>query len=432
MEYKVKFKINLFFFLFFQSTYIFASEGNPNDGGENLTWIISLLALFVSFSIMSINFLNYRETNFNNRFNQLLTQHNKLHEQLESYINDHKNEYLSVLKKVRYNDSVSFLYKNNIFSPYMRFLYHMLKFVDRESLFMTNDKKKKYTSIIRSLITNDIMTFIAINSLNEEFIYYRSLLDKFDFFEHLSLNDLKLVDNYEPDYLSIIEKFKLENLVKDVIDNYFHGKIKKQEIMVRGVSFFPYWTMIIDLNKTNNTYYEKELGFIKFDKSIKSLINTLIVINFNYLSNKKPDYTYKYIVFDYKINDIIESSFLCINIAEIIEFYIKAEGNFDVFISLTKKYIKKYLKYEAKILEVNFSNDIYDAENYLRIDRYMRGYCLKTENLFNVLYYYAISDSLSNNRMKDDISIVKNRLNRIISNTYLYKDSLYKRDFNID
>ncbi|SPY94826.1 Uncharacterised protein [Proteus mirabilis] len=190
--------------------------------------------------------------------------------------------------------------------------------------------------------------------------------------------------------------------------------------------------MIIDLNKTNNTYYEKELGFIKFDKSIKSLINTLIVINFNYLSNKKPDYTYKYIVFDYKINDIIESSFLCINIAEIIEFYIKAEGNFDVFISLTKKYIKKYLKYEAKILEVNFSNDIYDAENYLRIDRYMRGYCLKTENLFNVLYYYAISDSLSNNRMKDDISIVKNRLNRIISNTYLYKDSLYKRDFNID
>lgn len=432
MEYKVKFKIHLFFFLFFQSTYIFASEGNPNDGGMNLTLIVSLCALLISFSIMFINYLNYRETNFNNRFNQLLTQHNKLHDQLEDYINVHKNEYLSVLKKLRYNDSVSFLYKNNIFSPYMRFLYHMLKFVDRESLFMTNDKKKKYTSIIRSLITNDIMTFVAINSLNEEFIYYRSLLDKFDFFEHLSLNDLNLVDNYKSDYLSIIEIFKLENLVKDVIDNYFHGKIKKQEIMVEGVSFFPYWTMIIDLNKTNNTYYEKELGFIKFDKNIKSFINTLIVIKFDYFSNKKPDYTYIYLVFDYKINDIIESSFLCINIAEIIEFYIKAESNFDVFISLSKKYIKTYLKYEAKILEVNFSNDIYEAENYLRIDRYMRGYCLNTENLFNALYYYAISDSLSNNRMKDDISIIKNRLNRIISNTYLYKDSLYKRDFNID
>lgn len=105
--------------------------------------ILKILAILVSVFLLTVSYLNYKDTNFNNRFNQLLEQHNKLHSKLEEYIKNNPNEYSDIVNGRMYKNSAQLLYKNSDYSPYLRLLYHVLKFIDRDSIIFSGVNNKK-------------------------------------------------------------------------------------------------------------------------------------------------------------------------------------------------------------------------------------------------------------------------------------------------
>ncbi|HCM62365.1 MAG TPA: hypothetical protein DIT05_07425 [Morganella sp. (in: Bacteria)] len=119
-----------------------------------------------------------------------------------------KNE-IDVMKIIRKSNETSI----NILSPYMRVIYHILKLINENSNYITNDKS--YSNIIRSVIPYDILILVAINSMffyktkqekeitrlsdiflasdnqfkiHNDYYKYFTLLKKYDFFEHLTLD----------------------------------------------------------------------------------------------------------------------------------------------------------------------------------------------------------------------------------------------------
>lgn len=69
------------------------------------------------------------------------------------------------------HDASKVLMGHAVISPYMRILYHLLKHIDDnyyenglEGLVLIQ-KKKEYTSPLRSLIRNDVLYLVALNSI---------------------------------------------------------------------------------------------------------------------------------------------------------------------------------------------------------------------------------------------------------------------------
>ncbi len=132
---------------------------------------------------------------FNQRFSLLLTQHNTYLEKVNTYVRTDSG--WSFIKKLfdskKHYEAFDAMSGHITLSPYMRILYHTLKFIE-EDFFGSKDDvvgRKKYTSLIRSLISNDVLFLIAVNSIyirNEgaynQYYKYQYLLQRFDFFEH--------------------------------------------------------------------------------------------------------------------------------------------------------------------------------------------------------------------------------------------------------
>lgn len=138
---------------------------------------------------------------FQQQFTLLLEQHNQHHAALTKFLDEPEGQELKgkILGKCPITESTSSIYGNDRCSPYMRVLYHLLKHIDA-GYYGENDDlrgKKNYSSLVRSLIRNDVLMMIAVNGcymdenkmgLHPDFIYYHSLLDKFTFFEHTDFN----------------------------------------------------------------------------------------------------------------------------------------------------------------------------------------------------------------------------------------------------
>lgn len=144
-----------------------------------------------------------RRTSFENRYALLLAQHDQYHKQLCDYIDSEKKmtgpgmKFFNDAKKANgFNAALSFLTGHEIISRYMRTLYHLLKFV-KEDFYLDSGEdcvalQRKYTSPVRSIIRNDVLFMIALNSLNVKtpiskasgYPRYQKLLHSFDFFEH--------------------------------------------------------------------------------------------------------------------------------------------------------------------------------------------------------------------------------------------------------
>lgn len=145
----------------------------------------------------------------------------------------------------------------NILSPYMRIVYHLLKYSDEN----TNNKSemKKYTNIVRSIIPYDILMLIAINSMffyksynesknelrrwsdffNEldndpqsgifnDYHKYYQLLIKCDFFEHLNMNFSNIIPRFsnlelsiDLSYLKIVTFYSGNKLTRSGRTKYF-------------------------------------------------------------------------------------------------------------------------------------------------------------------------------------------------------------------
>ncbi|WP_336819259.1 putative phage abortive infection protein [Cedecea sp. MMO-103] len=148
-----------------------------------------------------------RRNIFEQRFSLLLEQHNFYHNKVCDLIDTNIGKQRSK-EFLIFNDrftngsldsSLKYLTGHKVLSPYMRTLYHLLKFIDEEFFDPQGavEAKKVYSSPLRSVIRNDILYLIAVNALNVKsesmqksgYPKYQQLLHKFDFFEHAVFYD---------------------------------------------------------------------------------------------------------------------------------------------------------------------------------------------------------------------------------------------------
>lgn len=209
----------------------------------------------------------------------------------------------NIINVIRNENDISI----NLLSPYMRIIYHILKLI-KSHYGKDMDNAKKYTNIIRSVIPNNILILIAINSMffytargeedksvysflknyeevtNDYYKYY-ALLSEYDFFEHLKVNEDAVIKNnkYEQMDLSINKFNSINHLIVNNESAYILGKID-----------YNYPTVYLELNKnirkmnteflifmfyiknTNKYTIEKTLmsGFIKSNTAYKGSLKT--------------------------------------------------------------------------------------------------------------------------------------------------------------
>ncbi|AYL74924.1 hypothetical protein U3B84_004387 [Citrobacter freundii] len=195
-----------------------------------------------------------RFNNFEQRYNSLLALHNDLHKSVCTFLDtpdkvDGKggvSEYggKSYFKNIRtmktLEDAHNTLMGHSVISPYMRILHHLLKHIFSYSA--NPEVFKKYSSPLRSLIRNDVLYLVALNtaviyknnSLEDNgYQEFQEYLHKSDFFEHTiftadeykNFNEVrnKLIFNFELSFNNPI-KHHISNYVKtleiqkDVID----------------------------------------------------------------------------------------------------------------------------------------------------------------------------------------------------------------------
>lgn len=189
-----------------------------------------------------------RRTSFENRYALLLAQHDQYHKQLCDYIDTEYKQYnklpLDKRPVVKFFENVltakdleavlAFLTGHEIISPYMRTLYHLLKFVYEDFYLLPQSdyikQMKKYTSPVRSVIRNDVLLMIALNALNviiensknSGYSKYQYFLHFFDFFEHaifthpLTPNEIFSNENWED-----MIKFKIRNTQSNYDNEYY-------------------------------------------------------------------------------------------------------------------------------------------------------------------------------------------------------------------
>ncbi|EHN69910.1 putative phage abortive infection protein [Aliivibrio fischeri] len=195
---------------------------------------------------------------FENTFFSLLANHEKsLNKITESkHGKSIADEALTNLKNKRNGDrtrSYNFFEYNEITS-YFIVLYQLLKFIKKYPHTEgtdDNDKlliEKKYTSLIRAYIPNDVLMLILFNCVVDEnsdkkfnyFKEYKSIIERYSFLEHVSIeyyynDDLKLIANsYSISNCAFGNnvgevKLKINYLVIMIFNEYIIGELRKTD-----------------------------------------------------------------------------------------------------------------------------------------------------------------------------------------------------------
>lgn len=137
---------------------------------------------------------NSRQDEFSRHFALLLEQHqvqqNIVKKHLDSMNNKVQEELSNIFYRYEFEDAWLLMKGHEVFSPYMRILYHLIKHI---SVFYGTDtaSKMKYTSVVRSMIRNDVIFLVALNvsyikknGNYNQFEKYQKLLNEVDFFAH--------------------------------------------------------------------------------------------------------------------------------------------------------------------------------------------------------------------------------------------------------
>lgn len=262
------------------------------------------IAIFVSLIILYVTFFNNKKNNFDNKFNLLMQQHDKLHAILIKGISDNVIEYGSIVGNRSCNASVKRLYRHEKYSSYLRVLYHVLKFIDKETpvnfwnLPKTRlIKKKNNSSIIRSVIDNKVMLLVAVNSLNKDFYYYRHIINKFSFFEHVSFFSIYQFDSYNKDCFCIFNKTYFIKAIYTFSLRYINSKALNFPCGELSLDkFYPHWSMYVDMLKRDGGYYNSQ-GIHSFYHNISLYIMESLNQVFDKIQNatKVPDIPYRVI-----------------------------------------------------------------------------------------------------------------------------------------
>ncbi|HHA1259699.1 TPA: putative phage abortive infection protein [Enterobacter asburiae] len=164
---------------------------------------------------LMLSFINRRAERFDSNFSLLLSQHN---EQLNALRNhpDFADKFSYVLagggqqaERSLYAANMRMHEKDMFFSSYFRVLYHLLKLIDKNYSFDFRYKKRKFhTSIIRSFISFEVLILLVVNVAHSEkapsYSYYRTLLERYAFLEHLPVEDWRLLDGLPDVYTNEI------------------------------------------------------------------------------------------------------------------------------------------------------------------------------------------------------------------------------------
>lgn len=135
-----------------------------------------------------------RRDEFISRYNLLLEQHKEQLNIVKSYLDTEKGKELldGLIEGTDHLTAFKTLQGHNIISPYMRVLYHLLRHINTHYIDnATKEDKKKYSSIVRSLIRNDVLFLVAVNASyviedgdENDYGKYQRLLSELNFFEH--------------------------------------------------------------------------------------------------------------------------------------------------------------------------------------------------------------------------------------------------------
>jgi len=248
----------------------FATAWSAHEGRKSAK--AALRAVRTSENALEETRANYRMDAFNQRFSLLLTQHNTYLEKVNTYVRTDSG--WSFIKKLfdskKHYEAFDAMSGHITLSPYMRILYHTLKFIE-EDFFGSKDDivgRKKYTSLIRSLISNDVLFLIAVNSIyirNEgacnQYYKYQYLLQRFDFFEHADFftiyhqNDIDKKNELKEPFRGLEDSFKL-CFHEYVSDGNYNSLIEyKPEVRIPVIVAYIYKNPLQNLviNWFNNT-----------------------------------------------------------------------------------------------------------------------------------------------------------------------------------
>lgn len=188
---------------------------------------------------------------FESRYSLLLDQHNQHLKNVCDFLASQEGGTFKGLveeNKLVY-DASKVLMGHAVISPYMRILYHLLKHIDDnyyenglEDLVLIQ-KKKEYTSPLRSLIRNDVLYLVALNSIitktnidgikkDNGYGRYQKLLHDFDFFEHAIFYNWKLNQPSGIGLNKIIDFFNctyIETMKDCIYSSIYHNSYNSDE-----------------------------------------------------------------------------------------------------------------------------------------------------------------------------------------------------------
>lgn len=211
---------------------------------------------------LSLSEVNNKKDEFLRRFSMLLEQHNNHLDIVKKYLDENNNFTAGVMGLSDHLQAFNKLRGHTVISPYMRILYHLLKhicveFYIDENLDPKLKERKKFSSLVRSLIRNDVLSLIAVNSSyiieNGEYNQYKDyqiLLKKFDFFQHVNFfasinaayDDIIILEN---EYTSMVED--IIKRYSNYYDNTYYFKLNKKNPSL-GIDRARYAGLDIDVN----------------------------------------------------------------------------------------------------------------------------------------------------------------------------------------
>lgn len=356
-----------------------------------------------------------RKDDFIKQFILLLELHGKSHDVLADYLKDNKviasNSKGIINWNMSIEDATAKLFKNHVFSPYMRLVYRILKYVDENFYHMVDgnltaskvdEEKKQYTSIVRSTIRNDVLFFIALNSLNEKFSIYKNLLNKFDFFEHLNTRYISddiifNLESYSPSLYSLPFWTGFDkNLINEALNYHIYPELVKK----KGVNKFQIQlpnTFHIDIMRN----YAKE-QYNAFLKEIESKINPYDI------EGSINEYS--------KHWNVINLKFYCYNVYDAIpyneayrasNFKLRKNATKSVDEMLEKILLTEVSKDNFRVFKRNNTSDLLFAYDKEKNDRTGVKQFYDDKNVYslcmNLLRYRELKASVSNGNLLNKI-----------------------------
>lgn len=153
---------------------------------------MSRIEMADSTSALQAQVKNSEAQKFDNNFYSLLNNNLKIIDRL--YETGLVNETVNKIKSNNLNYINIFSQDENKYINIFLSNYHLLKYIRRKELngVLKDEDAKDYANILRSVIPEDIQIFILINCHGEKHVKYRNLLERYQFFEHLSFDDYEL------------------------------------------------------------------------------------------------------------------------------------------------------------------------------------------------------------------------------------------------